>query len=129
MSFLPYILSEGLWHKIDDADASRLVCGATAPKESDSAALTHRPTICAGCEKAFPAASLVSTHEANMRLWKAAISCAVTEDKREEVMRFHKLAVAAAHALGVAETRLAYETGIVPPKPPEAKGLVPPKTG
>lgn len=112
MSFLPYVLLEGLWHKIDDADASRLVCGTAAPKEGgDSAALKHRPTICAGCEKAFPAASLVSTHEANMRLWKAAISCAVTEDKREEVMKFHKLAVAAAHALGVAETRLAYENG------------------
>ena len=119
MSFLPYILSEGLWHKIDDADASRLVCGVPTPSGLEKSASPDRPTICPGCEKEFPAATLVSTHEANMRLWKAAISCSVSEEKRAEVLKFHKLAVAAAHALGVAETRLAYESG--PSKIPTAR--------
>ena len=126
MSNLPYTLLQGIWHKIDEADASRFICGiASDLSGAVSSPKDPRPTICQGCEKAFPAASLISTHEANMRIWKTAIACAATEDKREEILRFHKLAVAAAYSLGLAEARLAYENAqksqSLPAGPPEAE--------
>jgi hypothetical protein len=40
-----------------------------------------------------------------MNIWKAAISAGVTEERREEVMRFHKLAVAESRLAGIAEER------------------------
>jgi len=114
----PYVLLQSIWHKIDPQfvgtipDSTRLVCGliihVDAGQQSDRPD-QPRPTICPGCEKEFPATSIVSTSEINLRIWKTAIACAATEEKREEIMRFHKLAVAAARSLGAAEARLAYE--------------------
>ena len=114
----PYVLLQSIWHKIDATfaetlpNSSRLVCGliipADAGQQSDSPD-QPRPTICPGCEKEFPATSIVSTHEINLRIWKTAIACSVTEEKREEIMKFHKLAVAAARSMGWAEARLANE--------------------
>lgn len=104
-----YLISQGLWHKIDIANTSKLVCGEDVPEKSEPA-LQSRPTICPGCEREFPTASLISTHMTNLRIWKTAIACATTEEKREEIMKFHKLSVDAAHALGMAQARLEYES-------------------
>lgn len=121
----PYVLLESTWHKIDFEfvgtipGSDRLICGLiiSANAGEQTASPGDRPTICSGCEKEFPATSIVSTHEINLRIWKTAIACAVSEDKREEVMKFHKLAVAAARALGAAETKLAFEKASTLPPP------------
>ena len=107
----PYVLLNGIWHKIHNIDTTGLVrffCGIETSEKNNPPSV-QRPTICPGCEKEFPASSLVSTHMANLRLWKTAIACASTEDKREEILKFHKLAVDAARSMGWAEARLANE--------------------
>jgi hypothetical protein len=45
----------------------------------------------------------LATYNVNMSLWRSAIAASVTEERREEVMRFHKLAIACARAAGVSE--------------------------
>jgi hypothetical protein len=102
----PYVILNNQWHKVSITDASKLECGLDTPAESEiSPQGKPRPLICEGCKQVFPYSSVEATHTNNLNIWKAAISAGVTEERREEVMRFHKLAVAESRAAGIAEER------------------------